>query len=119
MSIGNRIKELRKKKDLNQTELGEKLGLKTSTVSAMEVDRSSLTDETIIKLSEIFEVSTDYLLKGIETEQTISETEQEIIKVLREDKAMTNAVMEFAKVKKKAISFTRSYAAASQNAAMS
>jgi transcriptional regulator with XRE-family HTH domain len=109
MSIGNRIKELRKKSGLNQTELGEKLGLKTSTVSAMEVDRSSLTDETIIKLSEIFGVSTDYLLKGIETERTISENEQEILETLRGDKDMTNVVMEIAKLKKKAISYARGY----------
>jgi hypothetical protein len=61
-------------------------------------------------------VSADYLLQGIETDRTISESEQEILEVLRKDEAMTNAVMEFAKVKKKAISFTRSYAAANQNA---
>jgi transcriptional regulator with XRE-family HTH domain len=118
MSIGTRIKELRKKHGLNQTELGKIVGLSHGTLAGIESGNNNATTETIIKLCEYFKVSSDYLLFGIETEQTISESEQEILNVLREDKAMTNAVMEFAKVKKKAISFTRSYAAASQNAAM-
>ena len=119
MSIGTRLKSLRKKSGLNQRELGEIVGLTYSAISAMESDKCNLTSDVIIKLSQFFGVSADYLLTGIETERTISETEQEIIEVLRGDRDMTNAVMEFAKVKKKAISFTRSYAADNQNAVMS
>ena len=118
MTLGQRVKQLRKAKGWNQTELGEKIELSCGGVAGIEVDRVDPSKKVILKLSEIFEVSTDYLLKGIETERTISESEQEILEVLRKDEAMTNAVMEFAKVKKKAISFTRSYAAASQNAVM-
>ena len=118
MSIGTRIKELRKKHELNQTELGEIVGLSYGAIGAIESGRNDPSTDTIIKLSNFFKVSADYLLQGIETERTISEAEQEILSVLREDKAMTNAVMEFAKVKKKAISFTRSYATANQNTAM-
>lgn len=118
MSIGYRTKELRKAKGWSQTELGEKIGMTAGGLSNLEKDKCDASQAIIIKLSEIFEVSTDYLLKGIETERTISESEQEILEVLRKDEAMTNAVMEFAKVKKKAISFTRSYAAANQNSVM-
>ena len=116
MKIGERIKILRKEKNWNQAELGAKIGLGDRAVSSIEKGINAPSAEIVIKLSEIFEVSTDYLLKGIETERTISESEQEILEVLRRDEAMTSAVMEFAKVKKKAISFTRSYAAANQNA---
>jgi transcriptional regulator with XRE-family HTH domain len=108
MSIGKRIKELRKKQGLNQAELGEIIGLSYSAVSSIESDRSEATSKVIMKLSELFKVSTDYLLFGTE-ETIISESEQEILDVLREDKAMTNAMMEFAKVKKKAISYLGSY----------
>lgn len=118
MSIGARIKELRKNKGWNQSELGEKINLSFSGVSLIEADKNSPSIDVILKLSEIFEVSADYLLSGKEEPTGISAEEKEILSVLREDKAMTNAVMEFAKVKKKAISFTRSYAAANQNAAM-
>jgi len=116
MTLGQRVKQLRKAKGWNQTELGEKIELSCGGVAGIEVDRVDPSKKVILKLSEIFEVSTDYLLKGIETERTISESEQEILEVLRKDEAMTSAVMEFAKVKKKAISFTRSYAADNQNA---
>jgi len=116
MSMGDRIKEQRIKKNWTQAELGEMTGLTFGSISAIEAERRKPSLDVMIKLCELFEVSTDYLLLGIETERTISESEQEILEVLRKDEAMTNAVMEFAKVKKKAISFTRSYAAANQNA---
>lgn len=118
MNAGSRIKNLRKNKNLSQTELARLMGLTSGAMSAIEVGKNNPTAELLINLSDFFNVSTDYLLKGVESERTISESEQEILSVLREDKAMTNAMMEVAKVKKKAISFTRSYAAANQNAVM-
>jgi len=118
MNIGERIKILRKEKNWNQAELGAKIGLGDTAVSSIEKGINAPSAKIIIKLSEIFEVSTDYLLKGVESERNISESEQEILDVLREDKAMTNAVMEFAKVKKKAISYLGSYKRAEQHTAM-
>jgi transcriptional regulator with XRE-family HTH domain len=109
---------LRKKNNLNQTELGEIVGLSYGAVGAIESGRNDPSTDTIIKLSNFFKVSADYLLQGIETDRTISESEQEILEVLRKDEAMTSAVMEFAKVKKKAVSYLGSYAAANQNAAI-
>ncbi len=78
-------------------------------ISVIEASKSKPTLELLTELSEFFQVSTDYLLKGMDTEQTISKNEQEILDVLREDKAMTNAMMEVAKVKKKAINYLRGY----------
>jgi transcriptional regulator with XRE-family HTH domain len=118
MTIGNRIKDLRKQKKLNQTELGEIIGVSLNTLYSIETGKSDISSEALLKLSDFFEVSTDYLLKGIETERTISESEQEILEVLRADKAMRNAIMEVAKVKKKAISYLGNYAIANQNAAI-
>jgi transcriptional regulator with XRE-family HTH domain len=118
MKPGDRIKALRKERGLSQSELGEIVGLTFSALSAIEVNKNSPSWELIVELSNFFEVSTDYLLKGIETERTISKSELEILEVLRGDRDMTNAMMEVAKVKKKAISFTRSYAAANQNAVL-
>ncbi len=119
MNIGERIKNLRKGKNWNQAELGAKIGLGDKAISSFEKERNAPSAEIVIKLSEIFEVSTDYLLTGKEGANELSEQEREILSVLRRDEAMTSAVMEFAKVKKKAISFTRNYAAANQNTVMS
>lgn len=118
MSMGTRIKELRKGKNLSQTELAEILEIHLNTMSKIESDKSDVSGEELKKLSEFFEVSTDYLLTGKEGTNEISEEEREILSVIRDDKAMRSAMMEVARVKKKALSFTRSYAAASQNAVM-
>ncbi len=101
MSIGYRTKELRKAKVLESNRARRKIGMTAGGLSNLEKDKCDASQAIIIKLSEIFGVSTDYLLKGIETERTISENEQEVLEVLRKDQAMTNAVIEFAKIKKK------------------
>lgn len=118
MTMGERIRELRKKAKWNQTELGEKIGMGYGGVYALEKDKSEASRDVIIKLSQVFGVSTDYLLTGKEGANDISEEEREILSVIRDDKAMRSAMMEIARVKKKVISFTRSYAAANQNVVM-
>lgn len=58
----NRIKMLRKEKDIKQDVLANLLGLEIAGVSKLETGRVPLKDEYIIKLANYFEVSTDYLL---------------------------------------------------------
>jgi transcriptional regulator with XRE-family HTH domain len=118
MDIGCRIKELRKKRGLNQPELGKIVNLTGSTISAIEMGKNNPTPETIIKLCEFFEVSADYLLTGKEEPTGISEEEREILEILRKDDALTQALKEAAKLKKKAISYLVNYKQPEQNAAM-
>ena len=58
----NRIKQLRNEKEINQDVLAELLGLEIAGISKLETGRVPLKDEYIIKLSEYFNVSADYLL---------------------------------------------------------
>lgn len=58
----NRIKSLREEKGMTQLELGKLLGVKDAAISKYESEKVPLTAETILKLSEIFSVSTDYIL---------------------------------------------------------
>ncbi|MCR2043229.1 helix-turn-helix domain-containing protein [Anaerosalibacter massiliensis] len=60
--FGDRIKEERTLKQMTQKELSKFLGVSPSTVGMYEQNRRQPDSETIIKLSEIFNVSTDYLL---------------------------------------------------------
>ena len=53
---------LRKKAKMNQLELAEKLGVSQQTISKYENGTREPDHTTILKLSEIFNVSTDYLL---------------------------------------------------------
>lgn len=103
MSIGNRTRDLRKAKGWNQSELAEKLGMTSGGLSNLEKDKSKASQEIIIKLSEIFEVSTDFLLTGKESTNEISPEEREIIEILRKDDALTSAIKEAAELKKKVI----------------
>lgn len=61
-TIGYRIKELRTEKHISQSQLGEMLGVSQDTVSLWEKSKSLPSVDIIIKLSEIFSVSCDYLL---------------------------------------------------------
>lgn len=56
-----RLKELRLKKGLTQTELGEKVGVKQSTFTNWENGKREPNFETIIKIADLLEVSVDWL----------------------------------------------------------
>lgn len=62
MKIGDKIRYLRRKENINQAELARRLGVSTSTVGFWEIGRRVPDIELLVKLSEIFNVSTDYLL---------------------------------------------------------
>lgn len=59
---GSIIKELRKEAGMTQEELGEKLGVIKQTVSSWEKGISEVSNDTLITLSRLFGVTTDYLL---------------------------------------------------------
>lgn len=66
MNTAERIQYLRKTKGLSQEELAEKVGVSRQAVSKWESKQSTPDIENMIIMSELFDVTTDYLLKGIE-----------------------------------------------------
>lgn len=63
MILADKIIMLRKQSGWSQEELAEKLGVSRQSVSKWESSMSMPDMDRILKLSQIFEVSTDYLLK--------------------------------------------------------
>lgn len=59
-----RIAELRKEKHLNQTGLGLKLNVSQKMISAYESGAHQPSVETLIRMSEIFNVSVDYMIEN-------------------------------------------------------
>lgn len=57
-----RLKELRLKKGLTQTELGEKVGVKQNTYTNWENGKREPNFETLLKLASILNTTTSYLL---------------------------------------------------------
>ena len=64
MSLGQRLIELRKSKQLSQEEVAEKLNVTRQTISKWETNQSSPEFDKILPLCELFEISTDELLTG-------------------------------------------------------
>ncbi len=69
----NRIKELRKEHNLKQEQLAKMLNVKRAAVSKYETGYVSLSDETLHKLCDIFNVSSDYILGRTEQRQVKDE----------------------------------------------
>lgn len=63
MSLGTRIKLCRKAHNFTQKELSSKLGLTPKMISFYENDQRVPPIDILIKLSQIFSVSADYLLE--------------------------------------------------------
>lgn len=75
MKVAERIQALRKAKGISQEELADKLGVSRQAVSKWKSGQSSPDLEKILLLSTCFDVTTDYLLKGIEDNNSnLSET---------------------------------------------
>ena len=76
MLLAEKITELRKKQGWSQEELAQKLDISRQSVSKWESGGAMPDLDKIIKLSSIFGVSTDYLLKG--EEETFHDTDNNI-----------------------------------------
>lgn len=70
MTIADRIQTLRKSKGMSQEELADVAGVSRQAVSKWESEQSTPDLDKVVILSEIFDVTTDYLLKGIEPVET-------------------------------------------------
>jgi len=100
MILADKITDLRKKNGWSQEELASQLGVSRQAVSKWE-SASSIPDlDKIIKMSNIFEVSTDYLLKdSIEEERENKEIlEGDIVEVRAEEEKIQMISMETANV---------------------
>lgn len=65
MSIGERITELRKERNISQVQLAKALEVSRQAVSKWENDQSSPDTINLIKLSEILETEVEYLATGV------------------------------------------------------
>lgn len=73
MTLGEKIHVLRKKESLSQEQLADQLSVSRQSISKWELNESIPDTDKIIKLSKIFQVSTDFLLlNNIESEKKIS-----------------------------------------------
>lgn len=63
-TIGNRIREARKKNGLTQAQLSGKAFISESYMALIELDKRNPSTDVVIKIAEALEVSADHLLFG-------------------------------------------------------
>ncbi|MDZ7263993.1 MAG: helix-turn-helix transcriptional regulator [candidate division KSB1 bacterium] len=115
--IGKRIRLVRDKKGITQSELGEKLGIQFQHVSKYERGETVPTWENLIKLHEFYDVNINWLLTGKGTmfvsplTYSVADTQSppavrdldsddqldEIIAELRNDQELKNLIYDYIK----------------------
>jgi len=62
LSLGQRLKYAREKKNLKQTQVKNKTGIHNKTLSGYENDRAEPDFETLLKLAELYEVDINWII---------------------------------------------------------
>ena len=64
--MDNRIRDLREDHDMTQQQVADKIGITQRKYSYIETGNQPLTDEILVALSKLYNVSIDYILKQTE-----------------------------------------------------
>lgn len=64
MTAGERVKRIRKEKDLTLEKFGEKVGVTKQTISRIENGINSLTDQMVLSICREFSVNEEWLRNG-------------------------------------------------------
>lgn len=98
--LGKRVKDLRKAKKITQEQLAKQVGLTTSAIGRMEINKSMPSIEVFAQLCDILEVSADQLLFGKEPITHITQedatpynTKDEYLKKYMESLERENALL--------------------------
>ena len=91
--IGSKIKSARLEKKLTQEQVAELLGVSRQTISNWENEKSYPDIISVIKMSDCYEVSLDYLLKGEQTMKTYYEYLEESTNVVKSNQKMIWAII--------------------------
>ncbi|ATI75647.1 helix-turn-helix transcriptional regulator [Bacillus sp. FSL K6-1109] len=91
MALGARIRALREKENLTQKALAAKLNIPHQNLSNYERGFRQPDYETLIKIADFFEVTTDYLLRGVDPKAQDKIFEDEAKKILNDPKTFLAA----------------------------
>ncbi|WP_316570423.1 helix-turn-helix transcriptional regulator [Neobacillus sp. YIM B06451] len=81
--ISVRFKQLREVKKLSQIEFAEMIGIKQSSLSSIEKGTSKPSIDTVIATSNVFRVSTDWILLG-ESSNASTTKETHLLELFRQ-----------------------------------
>ena len=87
------LKQLRNEKKLTQEQVAEILGVSRQTISNWENEKSYPDIISVIKMSDCYEVSLDYLLKGEQKMKTYYDYLEESTNVVKSNQKMIWAII--------------------------
>lgn len=95
VEIGKRIQGRRKQMGLTQEQLADKMDVSIQMVSNLERGNKSIRIENLIKLSEILNISTDYILTGKETTEDMQALTVQMASLSQKERKMMKLLMDF------------------------
>lgn len=93
MTLGDKLSKLRKEKNYTQEQLADILGVSRQSVSKWESDNAYPETDKLIRISELFGCSLDYLLKETNETESSDEPNVSIRKILREKKVKKSVLV--------------------------
>lgn len=92
MDIGIKIKEARTSSELTQEQVAEALGVSRQTVSNWETGKSYPDIISVIKMSDLYSVSLDYLMKGEDSMSDYMDYLEESTNVVKSKKRLSKII---------------------------
>lgn len=88
MTLGERLTQVRKRKNLSQAEVGKKIGINGDAYGRYERNEVKPTIEMAVKIAQALEVSLDYLTgnSDVELDKATLDRVQEVTKLPEKDK---------------------------------
>lgn len=91
MDLGSKILELRKKHQLSQEKLGEKIGVTRQTISNWELNETLPDTKQLISLSKVFLISIDELV-GNNTQNLLEQRVDKVEEGITQNNRLTKLV---------------------------
>ena len=93
--MGRNIKRLRRQNKMTQEQLAEMMNVSIQMVSNLERGNKAIRIDNLINLSQILDISTDYILTGKETTDDIQALTARIAQLPDRDRKMVEMLVEF------------------------
>lgn len=93
--IGSRISELRRQLHYTQEQLAEKMDVSIQMISNLERGNKSIRIENLIRLSEILNTSTDYILLGIHSGHDLEHASKKLAQLSDRDFQMIELLIDY------------------------
>lgn len=93
--IGKRIQNRRKQQGYTQEQLAEMMNVSIQMISNLERGNKAIRIDNLINLSQILNVSTDYILTGKQTKDDVSAVIAQISSLSERDRKMIELLIDY------------------------